>query len=128
MEEPELNVVEGTVSSIIFHNEENGYTILRLEAGEGEITAVGCMPGVAPGETLTLRGGWVRHATYGEQFKAQTVERRLPRGVKEVFHYLSSGVVKGVGQATARRLVEEFGEDALNVLEEEPEKDRKSVV
>ena len=118
----ELNRIEGTVSSIIFHNEENGYTILRLESGEGEITAVGCMPGVAPGEVLTLQGGWVRHATYGEQFKAQSVERRLPRGAKEVFHYLSSGVVKGVGQATARRLVEEFGEQALAVLEEEPER------
>ena len=120
--EEQLNIVEGTVSSIVFHNEENGYTILRLEAGAGEITAVGCMPGVAPGESLTLRGGWVRHPTYGEQFKTESVERRLPRGVKEVFHYLASGVVKGIGQSTARRIVEEFGEDALTVLEQEPEK------
>lgn len=120
--EEQLNMVEGTVSSIVFHNEENGYTILRLEAGAGEITAVGCMPGVAPGESLTLRGGWTRHPTYGEQFKTESVERRLPRGVKEVFHYLASGVVKGIGQTTARRMVEEFGEDALTILEQEPEK------
>ncbi|MBE6955913.1 MAG: ATP-dependent RecD-like DNA helicase [Ruminococcaceae bacterium] len=120
--EEQLNIVEGIVSSIIFQNEENGYTILRLEAGQGEITAVGCMPGVAPGESLTLRGGWVRHPAYGEQFKTESVERRLPRGVKEVFHYLASGVVKGIGQTTARRMVEEFGEDALTVLEQEPEK------
>lgn len=117
-----MNLVEGTVSSIIFQNEENGYTILRLEAGQGEITVVGCMPGVAPGESLSVRGSWVRHPSYGEQFKAESVERRLPRGVKEVFHYLASGVVKGVGQSTARRMVEEFGEEALTILEEDPEK------
>jgi len=122
MEEQTLNLIEGAVSSIIFQNEENGYTILRLEAGQGEVTVVGCMPGVAPGESLSVRGSWVRHPSYGEQFKAESVERRLPRGVKEVFHYLASGVVKGVGQSTARRIVEEFGEDALNILEEEPEK------
>ena len=122
MEEQTLNLIEGTVSSVIFQNEENGYTILRLEAGQGEVTAVGCMPGVAPGESLSIRGSWVRHPSYGEQFKAESVERRLPRGVKEVFHYLASGVVKGIGQSTARRMVEEFGEEALNILEEEPEK------
>ena len=59
MEETNLNLVEGTVSSVIFQNEENGYTILRLDAGQGEVTVVGCMPGVAPGESLSIRGSWV---------------------------------------------------------------------
>ncbi len=122
MEGQERNQIEGTVSSIVFQNEENGYTILRLEAGAGEVTVVGCMPGIAPGESVSVLGGWVRHPSYGEQFKAERVERRMPRGVKEVFRYLSSGVVKGIGQSTARRLVEEFGEDTLRILEEEPEK------
>ena len=122
MEEQNLNLIEGTVSSIIFHNEENGYTILRLDGGQGETTVVGCMPGVAPGESLSVRGSWVRHPSYGEQFKAESIERRLPRGVKEVFHYLSSGIVKGVGESTARRMVEEFGEEALDILENDPEK------
>ena len=119
-EKPEL--VEGTVSSLIFQNEENGYTILRLDVGGEEVTVVGAMPGVSPGEYLSVRGRWVRHATYGAQFKAEMVERRLPQGLKEVYHYLASGAVKGVGKATARLLVEEFGEDALTVIEEEPEK------
>ena len=80
------------------------------------------MPGVSPGEYLTVRGEWVRHATYGTQFRADVVERRLPQGLKEVYHYLASGAVKGVGKATARLLVEEFGEEALTVIEEEPDK------
>ena len=122
MEPQELNQVEGTVSAIIFQNEDNGYTILRLDASGEELTVVGEMPGVSPGEYLTVRGMWVRHATYGTQFKAETVERRLPQGMKEIFHYLSSGAVKGVGKATARLLIEAFGEDALTVIEEEPEK------
>jgi len=118
----EQNLVEGTVSAVIYQNEENGYTILRLDVKEEEVTVVGAMPGVSPGEYLSVRGRWVRHATYGSQFKAEVVERRLPQGLKEVYHYLASGAVKGVGKATARLLIEEFGEEALTVIEESPEK------
>ena len=115
------NLVEGTVSAIIYQNEENGYTILRLDVKAEEVTVVGAMPGVSPGEYLSVKGRWVRHATYGPQFKAEVVERRLPQGLKEVYHYLASGAVKGVGKATARLLIEEFGEEALTVIEENPE-------
>ena len=79
----ERSVLEGAVSSLIFQNEENGYTILRLDVGEEEMTVVGSMPGVSPGEYLTVQGQWVRHATYGVQFRAVVVERRLPQGMKE---------------------------------------------
>ena len=118
----EQNQLEGVVSAIIYQNEENGYTILRLDVKDEEITVVGSMPGVSPGEYLTVKGRWVRHATYGQQFRADIVERRLPEGIKEIFHYLSSGALKGVGKATARQLIEEFGDDVLNVIEEHPEK------
>ena len=121
-ENMESNLVEGTVSAIIYQNEENGYTILKLDVKDEEVTVVGAMPGVSPGEYLTIRGRWVRHAVYGAQFKAEVVERRMPEGLKEVYHYLASGAVKGVGKATARQLIEEFGEEALTVIEEEPEK------
>ncbi len=117
----EQNQLEGVVSAIIYQNEENGYTILRLDVKDEEITVVGSMPGVSPGEYLTITGRWVRHATYGQQFRADIVERRLPEGIKEIFHYLSSGALKGVGKATARQLIEEFGDDVLNVIEEHPE-------
>ncbi len=117
------NTVEGTVSAVLFCNEENSYTVLKLDCGErGEITAVGCMPGAAPGETLELEGAWGRHPSYGEQFKAEVVTRRLPVGEKAVFEYLASGAVKGVRMGLARQIVDRFGADALAVIENEPEK------
>ncbi len=122
MQETEQTYIQGTVSAVIYQNEENGYTVLRLDVGDGAlVTVVGCMPGVAPGEGISVQGAWGRHASYGEQFKAQSVERRLPAGAKAIFDYLSSGAVRGIGAATARRMVEEFGEDALTILEEHPE-------
>ena len=117
----EQNQLEGVISAIIYQNEENGYTILRLDVGEEEITVVGAMPGVSPGEYLTVKGRWVRHAIYGQQFRADVAERKLPEGIKEIFHYLASGAIKGVGKATARQLIEAFGEDVLTVIEEHPE-------
>ena len=75
----ELILLDGTVSSVIYRNEENGYTILRLEAPEAgeEVTVVGTMPGISPGEGLSVHGQWTRHSTYGEQFRAEIVERRI---------------------------------------------------
>ena len=122
MSDQELEKIEGAVSAVIFQNEENGYTILKLDVHGEEVTVVGPMAGVAPGEYLSIRGRWTRHPTYGPQMKAEVVERRLPQGLKEIYHYLSSGAVKGVGKATARLIIEEFGEDSLTVIEEEPEK------
>lgn len=110
------------MAAVVFRNEENGYTVLRLDTGEGgEVTAVGCIPGASPGEGLTLHGAWSRHSAYGEQFRAEVAERRMPVGEKAVFDYLASGAVRGVGAATARRMVDEFGADVLTVLEETPE-------
>ncbi len=121
MSEQELELLEGTVSAVIFQNEENGYTILKLDIHGEEVTVVGPVGGVAPGEYLSVQGRWTRHPTYGPQMKAEAVERRLPQSMKEIFHYLSSGAVKGVGKATARLIVEQFGEEALTVIEEDPE-------
>ena len=121
MSEQEFSQAEGSVSAVIYCNEENGYTILRLDLGEEEITVVGSLPGVTPGEYLSVRGRWTRHPTYGAQLKAEYMERRLPQGTKEIYHYLASGAVKGIGASTARLVIEEFGEDALSVIEDAPE-------
>jgi len=117
-----LIFLEGTVSAVIYRNEENGYTILRLETEDDEVTVVGTMPGITPGEGLSVHGRWTRHSAYGEQLKAEIVERRMPVGERAVLEYLSSGAVKGIGAATARRLVDTFGEDVLSVIENDWER------
>ena len=107
----ELICREGTVHSVIFQNAENGYTVLRLLTEEGEVvTVVGCIPCVAPGEHLTVTGTWEVHPQHGEQLKAQELERTLPEEEEDIFAYLSSGVCKGVGPTTARRIVEQFSD------------------
>ncbi len=117
------STVEGSVQNVVFRNEENGYTVLSLLTDLGElVTVVGCIPFAAAGESMTIAGTWVEHATYGPQLSAETVDRRLPKDEEEIMAYLSSGVLKGVGPATASRLVERFGADTLRVIEEEPER------
>ena len=116
--------VEGSVDAVIFQNEENGYTVLLLRVdGEDEpITVVGCIPCAAAGEGMTVTGVWANHPVHGPQLSAESVERRLPQEEEDIVCYLSSGILKGVGPATAQRLVERFGADTLRVLEEEPER------
>jgi len=117
------NQIEGTVAALLFRNEENGYTVLRLDCpGKGEITAVGCMPGVAPGESLELQGTWSRHPSYGEQFRADVVVRHMPVGEKAIYEYLASGAVKGIRMGLAIKIMARFGADALAVIEHEPER------
>ncbi|MBR4579076.1 MAG: AAA family ATPase [Oscillospiraceae bacterium] len=113
----------GTVKAVIFQNEENGYTVLRLDTGAEEpVTVVGCLPFAAPGEGLEVEGTWERHPSHGEQFKAVSVRRSLPVGESHIFEYLASGAVKGIGPATAAMLVSKFGPRTLEVLQDDPEK------
>ena len=116
--------VEGAVQSVIFQNEENGYTVLTLivDGQEEPVTVVGCIPCAAAGEGMTVTGVWVEHPTYGPQLTAESVERRMPQEARDVAAYLGSGILKGVGPATAQRLVDRFGADTLRVIEEEPER------
>ena len=119
----ELTTREGTVQSVIFQNEENGYTVLRLVTEEGElITVVGCIPCAAPGEHLGVSGTWETHPQHGTQLRAEEVERRLPEDAEELISYLGSGICKGLGPATARRLVERFGAETAEVISSQPEK------
>ncbi len=119
----ELTTCDGTVHSLIFQNAENGYTVLRLLTEEGEVvTVVGCIPCVAPGEHLTVSGVWEQHPQHGQQLRAVELERTLPEDEEEICSYLSSGICKGVGPATARNIVDRFGPDTLDILEREPER------
>ena len=115
--------IEGIVQTVIFHNEENGYTVLRLTQADGEsVTVTGCIPGAAPGEGMSVSGAWETHPQHGKQLHAAEVERRLPEEPEEIYSFLSSGVCKGLGPVTAKRMVKEFGEETLSVLEQEPQR------
>ena len=110
----------GQVESVVYRNEENGYTVIEL-AGEDElITAVGTMPMVNVGEQVKLYGTYKNHPSYGSQFVASACERSMPENLDGILKYLSSGAIKGIGPATASRLVKEFGADTLTVLENDP--------
>ena len=121
--ELELMELVGTAESIIYKNEENGYTVLRLRDENGEIvTVVGCFPYVAPGESMIINGNWVNHGTHGRQFKAEFAQRLLPTSASAIYSFLAGGSVKGIGPATARLIVDRFGDASLDVLESAPDK------
>ena len=123
MDKEEWEELVGTVGEIIYANEENGYTVLTLETDGGDtVTVTGCMPFASPGEQLAVKGVWVRHPAHGKQFQAELAERRMPAGAKAIYEYLASRVIKGVGPATASAIVSAFGDKALEVMENEPEK------
>ena len=115
--------LEGKAVAILFANESNGYTVFKLDCGVTEpVTVVGCFPYAAPGEYFELYGNWTEHRTYGQQFKAAGGERWLPQTPEDIEAYLSVGIFKGIGAATAARIVERFGERTFSVLAEEPER------
>ncbi len=121
--EAEYIQINGTVSGVVYQNSENGYTVLRMRDENGDsVTAVGCLPDAVPGEELILTGNWVTHQSYGQQFKIEWAERRLPSGAAAIYEYLAAHTVKGVGPRTARALVDKFGEDTFEILENQPEK------
>lgn len=119
----ELSEINGTVSTVIFRNDENGYGVVKLELDSGEkVTAVGCLPYIAPGEMLSAEGAWMTHAQHGRQFKIEQCSRLLPTSAEAIYEYLAGGTVRGIGPATAALIVDRFGDKALDVLEMQPEK------
>ena len=122
MREHEKIRISGVVNHVTFTNKENGFTVLELESGDELVTAVGVMPELNAGELLELSGHWDFHASFGRQFKVEMCERRMPASAGDILRYLSSGGVKGIGPKTAVKVVERFGEETFEVLENEPER------
>ena len=122
-QETELIELAGSVDSVIYKNEENGYTVLRLVDSNGElVTVVGCFPYPAAGESMIISGVWTTHSVHGRQFKAEYAQRMLPSTAPAIYDYLAGGAVRGIGPATALLLVNRFGDKTLEVLENSPEK------
>ncbi|NLM11635.1 MAG: ATP-dependent RecD-like DNA helicase [Clostridiaceae bacterium] len=115
-----MEQIEGIVEDIIFCNKDNWYTVCDVRSGRRLITIVGYMPGLAVGETIIVNGNWTVHQDYGEQLKVETYERSLPTTTDSIFKYLSSGIIKGIGEITAKKIIDKFGNDTLRVLQFEP--------
>ena len=121
--EQEMEILQGAVSAVVYQNYENGYAVVRLNVGGGQmVTVVGTIPLPAVGERLMVTGRWSTHASYGRQFEAEFLERLLPQTDMEILSYLSSRVIKGIGPRMAARIVEHFGSETLLVMEREPER------
>lgn len=118
--------IEGTVQSIIYRNSENGWTVLELrmdtDSGIDKLSVVGVLPLTNAGERVTLEGQFVTHPKYGRQFKAQSCRTLAPATLSAVEGYLGSGLIKGVGESTARAIVQTFGMDTLEILDNTPER------
>ena len=118
-----MQQIKGTVKNIIYRNDENGYTVLELvDASGDDITAVGMMPLANIGERIEIDGDWAEHRAYGMQFKAADCRTLAPATLTTLISYLGSGLIRGVGESTAKAIVATFGMDTLEVMENQPER------
>ncbi|MCB2293193.1 ATP-dependent RecD-like DNA helicase [Clostridium algoriphilum] len=114
--------IQGTIEDVVFHNEDNGYIIAHLNDNKKQITVVGIVPYVSEGQNLKLDGEWVNHPQFGKQFKINHCEEIIPSSLMGIEKYLSSGVIQGIGPVTAKKIVQRFGEDTMNILDNEIER------
>jgi exodeoxyribonuclease V alpha subunit len=120
-----LAVLEGVLERITYANEDNGYTVARVDTGRGSgdlLTVVGALLGAQPGESLRMHGRWGSHPQYGKQFTVENYTTVLPATVQGIRRYLGSGLIKGIGPRIAERIVDHFGVSTLDVIEDEPKR------
>jgi exodeoxyribonuclease V alpha subunit len=125
LRDPEAaRTLRGTLERVVFHNENNGWTVLRLklQSRADPVTVVGVMPAPNPGVALSVTGVWFNDPRWGRQFRMDTFETLLPATAEGIRHYLGSGMIKGIGKRMAQRIVDRFGPDAFRILDEEPER------
>lgn len=113
---------QGTIAEIIFHNQENSYTIAVFETEDEQFTIVGNLPACRKGSGYLLRGQWKVHPTYGEQFAVSSFEEVMPSTEAGIEEFLSSGVLKGIGKKTAASIVSRFGSETFDIIEKEPQR------
>jgi len=118
----ELENLTGTVEDITYLNDSTGFGVIEIDTGEEAVTVVGVLGSVVIGEEAVFYGEWVMHPTFGRQFKANRLQRTLPADASGMLRFLSSGIIKGVREATAVKIVEKFGAETFNVIENEPER------
>ena len=117
-----MEQLEGTIEGTVFRNQENGYSVVTVRSGRSEVTVIGTLPELSPGEQATFTGDWTEHRTYGRQFRCSGCELQIPTTLLGIERFLGSGLIHGVGPSTAALIVAAFGEDTLTVLSEHPER------
>jgi exodeoxyribonuclease V alpha subunit len=117
-----MDEIQGMISEVVFRNEVNGYTVLELQDDDVETTVVGYFPYVNIGETIRAAGAWVEHPDYGTQFKMEAYQVVTPATLNGIERYLSSGLIPGIGVVTAKKMVEKFGLDTLDIIQYNPQK------
>ncbi len=114
--------LEGSIEAVIYSNDENGYSICDMATSDDDIiTVVGTMPFISAGDSVTVIGKWVHNPRYGRQFSVSRYEKRMPADTAAMLKYLSSHTIKGIGPKTAQRIIDTFGEDSFDVIENHPE-------
>ena len=114
--------LSGSIERVIYANDENGYAICDLGTDTDElITITGTLPYIGEGDTVTVWGKWVHNPKYGRQFKVEQSEKQLPADKASMLRYLGSGTIKGIGPKIAQRIIDEFGEEAFDVIENHPD-------
>lgn len=119
MAEKKLESIKGTVEEITFYNQDNGYTVMEILCGNEAVTVVGNFSQLAVGSQIEASGEWTVHPSYGRQFKADTLTETLPQDAAGILRYLSSGIIKGIGRATAEKIVNAFGSESFDVIEKD---------
>ena len=114
--------LEGQLEEIIYQNETNSYTIATFNTEDEEYTIVGYLPFIGEGDYLSLEGKFVTHQDYGRQFKIDTFEKKMPQTKEALEKYLASGIVKGIGPSTAKKIVDTFGEETIAIFKFEPKR------
>lgn len=114
--------ISGTVQRITYRNEINSYTVAEVRLDKEIITVVGILPFLSEGDLAEFTGKYIVHPTYGQQFSAESFERRVPENSAAILKYLSAGSIKGIGPATALKIVDRFGEESLDIISENPER------
>ena len=123
--------ISGAIERITYHNEENGYSVLKIlpdkrfpraQARDGTVTVVGTLPPLSEGEEAQFFGEWVNDSRYGRQFRAERAIPVAPTTAKGIINFLSSGIVKGIGPRTAEKIVDHLGAETIAILDNEPER------
>ena len=120
-----MEVLEGFIEDIKFKSEETGYTVAKLNYKNTSINIVGIMPFISEGQHVKLSGEWKVHQKFGEQFNVSEFEEIVPTSIEGIEKYLSSGIIRGIGPVTAKKIISYFGEDTLNILDNNIERLRE---